>query len=242
MPHTDKTYSISPRLTEEQVRERLTICQTDEILDELYTYGQTLIEEALERIRSIESKAVSFAAYGAAIVTILVSNSKSWSKLGNQWSPWIAFYASLCGLACTYLCVCTLSLRQYKVTSQDEWLDPECLGKSVHFLKRFRILTMWGLLDSYTVAQGQKANKLQRAEAWLAGSVGYLVFLLFQLAFLHASSDGHWLSFWQGAVHYELWSSLWERFAGSVGVLGDFGCVLAFGLPLLLIIYRAGRR
>jgi len=198
MTHTDTTNSISPRLLDEQVRERLTLCKSDEIVDELYTYGQTLIGEALERIRSIESKAVSFAAYGSAIVTILVATSKSWSKLGNQWSPWIAFCASLCALACTCLCVRALSLRQYEVTSQDEWLDKDCLAKSIQFLKRYRILTMWGLLDSYTVAQEQKAAKLQRAETWLAASVGYLVFLLFQLAFILASSDGHWLSFWQG--------------------------------------------
>lgn len=134
----------SRRLTEDQVRERLRLCESPEIIEEIYSYGQTLIADSLERIRSIESKAVSFAAYGSAIVTILVASSKSWSKLGDQWSPWIALYAAICGLVCTCLCVHALSLRKYEVTSEDEWLELECMSKTIYFLKRYRILTMWG--------------------------------------------------------------------------------------------------
>lgn len=242
MPCTAKVVPGNYRLTEDQVRERLHLCESPEIVEELYSYGRALIVENLERIRSIESKAVSFAAYGSAIVTILVSSSKSWSKLGNQWSPWLAFYAALCGLMCTCFCVGALSLRKYEVTSQDEWLETECLSKSVHFLKRYRILTMWGLLDSYIEAQGQKANKLQSAQVWLTGSVGYLVLILIQLAFLHASSNLHRLSLWQRVVHCDLWSSLWQNFACSTGILSDWGGILALGLPLVLIIWGARSR
>jgi hypothetical protein len=240
MPPAIDVVAANYRLTEDQVRERLHLCESPEIVDELYTYGQTLAAENLERIRSIESKAVSFAAYGSAIVTILVSSSKSWAQLGNQWSPWLAFYAALCGLVCTCLCVSALSLRKYEVTSEDEWLEPECLSKTIYFLKRYRILTTWGLLDAYIAAQKQKAKKLQSAQVWLTGSVGYLSLILFQLALLHASGNTHWFEPWQRAVHYDLWSSWWKNLVCGAGTLGDRYGALLLGLPLLLV-YRGSR-
>jgi hypothetical protein len=244
MPHVDKVVLGNARLTEDQVNERLNLCNDTAIVDELYEQGKTLVKATIERIRSLESKAMTFVAYGSAIVTLLVSSSKSWSKLGNQWSPWIAFYASVCGLVCACLCFRVLSLRSYEVSSEDEWLKTECLTRSLLYLKQYRILTMWGTLESHIEAQITKSKRLRSAEAWLIGSVGYLVLLLFQLAFLHpTSNDAHRVSLGQGAVHQYLWIASWPIVAGSarlLSTLGDWGGILVLGLPLFLI-YRLSR-
>ena len=99
MPLVDKVVLGNARLTEEQVNERLNLCSDIAIVDELYEQGKTLVKATIERIRSLESKAMTFVIYGSAIVTLLPSSSKSWSKLGNQWSSWIAFTTRVsCGL------------------------------------------------------------------------------------------------------------------------------------------------
>ena len=75
--------TTSAYLSEKEVRERLDRCSDPNIVDEIYTFGQILEKSAVDQINILESKAVSFAAYGAAIVTILVSSSAAWSNLGN---------------------------------------------------------------------------------------------------------------------------------------------------------------
>ncbi len=77
------------RLSEEEVRERLKLCEDPKIVDEIYSFGQTLQKETIDQIHILESKATSFAAYGAAVVTLLVSSSSIWSGLRNRWSAWI---------------------------------------------------------------------------------------------------------------------------------------------------------
>jgi hypothetical protein len=130
------------------------------------------------------------------------------------------------------------------VPSEDEWLKTECLTQSILSLKQYRILTMWGTLESYIDAQITKSKRLKSSESWLIGSVGYLVLLLFQLAFLRPTrNDAHRVSLWQGAVHHYLWIASWPIVADGnrlLGMLGDWSGVLALGLPLLLI-YRFSR-
>jgi hypothetical protein len=220
------------RLSEDEVRERLILCENNpDVVNELYDFGKNLGSEVNERIRAVESKAVSFAAYGAAIVTLLVSSISVWSKVGNQWSPWISACAGICGLLCTYFAVRVLTLREYEWTSEDEWLKLECLS-NIETLKRYRILTMWGTIHSHGKAQSKKARELQRAEVWLTGSVVYLLFLLFHAVFLSFEAN-FWIPLWQRCVvKSPLGIPSWEH-------CGGFVCFLILGLTLVLILRRA---
>src|SRR5664280_152095 len=103
--------SRSPQLSEEEVRERIDHTDDPAVLDDLYNFGQKLEQAAAEHVRIVESKAISFAAYGAAIVTLLVSSSSSWARLGNQWTLWIAFCAGASAMICTYFSVQALLLK-----------------------------------------------------------------------------------------------------------------------------------
>lgn len=220
----------APRLSEEQVRERLDACSVNaDVINELYDFGQTLGSEVNDRIRAVESKAVSFAAYGAAIVTLLVSSMSIWSKAGNQWSPWISACAGICGLLCTCFSIRVLTLRKYEWISEDEWLKIECLS-NINTLKRYRILTMWGTIHSHGKAQSEKARELQCAEVWLTGSVIYLVFLLFHAVFLSFESNV-WIPLWQRMIESHLGIPSWER-------CGGYACFLILGLTLAFIVRR----
>jgi hypothetical protein len=176
-------------LNEEEVRSRLGECKNPEIIDELYTFGQALAKESLHNVQITESKATSLAAYGTAIVTLLVSSAFMWSRLGNQWTLWIAASAGLCGLLCTVFSVRAMSLKEYQCISEDEWLKQECLSGNVAFLKGFRILTLWGTIDSNTKAQANKVYQLWRAQMWLKVSVAYLFIALLHIAFLRSTGD-----------------------------------------------------
>jgi hypothetical protein len=83
------------RLTEVEVRKRLALCKQTEVIDEVYTFGQMLFNEAITNFRGLDTKAGTLAAYGAAIVTLLVSSSSTWLRLGNRWT---AVFGLLAGL------------------------------------------------------------------------------------------------------------------------------------------------
>jgi len=208
------------RLSEDEVNRRLDICENPEIVDELYDFGRDLVKENADRVKAIESKATSFAAYGTALVTLLVSSSASWSKLGNAWSLWIALCAGICGLMCACFSIRALTLRKLEVVSENEWLKAECLYESVAFLKKYRILTLWGAVDSYIETQGLKAKELRRGQEWLTASVGYLVLLLFQLTFFGTCNNSHW-------------AAGWPFLAGHTATLGSL-CHWSGGLGLCL--------
>jgi len=223
--------SIPTRLSDDDVRTRLKVCEeSSDVINELYNFGKIMSNEVIDRIRAVESKAVSFAAYGAAIATFLVSSVSIWLKLGNQWSPWISVFAGFCGLMCTYFSLRVLALREYEWISEDEWLKTECLSR-LDTLKQYRILTMWGVIHDHGRIQSEKARELQRAQVWLTGSVIYLLYLLFHVAFLRGFDNNFWIPLWQRMVQGHLRIPSWEH-------CGGYGCILILGLTLALIVRR----
>jgi hypothetical protein len=172
------------------VRERLKLCKEIKVIEEIYSLGQSMLKDIIDSIRIVESKAISFAAYGAAIVTLLVSSSAAWSKLGNKWTPWICVCAGLCALMCTVLSVKAIALQQHESISQDEWLNKESLDNELN-IKRYHILTIWGAMTSRINIQAKKVIGLHRAQRWLTVSVVVLVVLLFQVAVLNSVGLNH---------------------------------------------------
>jgi hypothetical protein len=222
----------STRLSEDDVRERLSLCaENTAVVEELYDFGKVLSNEVLDRIRAVESKATSFAAYGAAIATFLVTSISVWSKIGNQWSPWISACAGFCGLICTFFALRALWLREYEWISEDEWIKKECLSE-INTLKRYRVLTMWGVIHSHSRVQSEKARELQRAQIWLAASVVCLVYLLLHIALTSNPNYNLWISSWQRVIHGHLGIPSWEH-------CGGWACSLILGLTLAIAAWRS---
>lgn len=222
-------------LSEKEVRARLARCSDPSIVDEIYTFGQILENSAIDQIKILESKAVSFAAYGAAIVTILVSSSAAWSHSGNDLTIWAAVCAGFCGFVCTWYSVRAITLKQFENISQDEWLNIECLS-DLQQLKRYRILTLWGSIDSHDKVQKGKAKKMKRAQVWLAGAVIFLVYLLFQVAFLRGL-----IAFRQSAIQGHFWVSGWQGLFKTSSGLGSLGFFLILGFTLAFVIWQSRR-
>jgi hypothetical protein len=230
------------QLSENEVRARLKLCEAPEVVDEVYSFGQILQKETVEHIRTVESKATSFAAYGAAIVTLLVSSSSTWSQLGNRWTACIAVFAGICALICTVFSVQAISLKRYECISEDEWLKSECFSR-IYTLKRYRILTLWGTIHYHAKAQKEKAARLQSAQVWLTGSVVYLVYLLLHVAFVLNLSKDFWIAVgkFSSGIGDPLGIPGWQGFTSSPSSFGGWLCGLILGLTFVTLIWR-GRR
>lgn len=224
-------------LTEEEVRTRLSTCGEITIVEELYVTGQNMLKDSIDRIKTVETKATSFAAYGTALVTLLVSTASSWANLGNVWTLWIALCAATCALMCTVCCVRALVLRKFEVASQDEWLDAECLAADVTFLKKYRILSMWGAIASSCDVQADKAKNVQRGEKWIRAAVAYLVVLLLHLASVRTCIHVKWLALGQwSAIHGDVGLSSWKFLNLHIGFLRSLG---GWGLGIGLLVTMA---
>jgi hypothetical protein len=221
---------ITARLSESQVRERLQKCRS-ELVDDAYSFGQTLSREAVDNVRMTESKATYMAAYGAAIVSLLVSSSSAWTRIGNQWTPWYGFLAGLSGLLCTVMAIRALSPSEYECVSEDEWLKEECMTMGIENLKRYRILTLWRTIDSHGAVQAQKANHLLCSQMWLKASGAYLAVFLVHIAYVRSFSG----TLWHIVQDHSLGVSGWQGFLSSPRLLGGLGFFLTAGLVLLLV-------
>jgi hypothetical protein len=222
--------SATPRLSEAQVRERLGLCTDPDVVGELYDFGLNLSREGLDQIKTAESKATSFAAYGTAIATLLVSSAGTWSTLGNSCTFFIVFLAGFSALVCTYHAVRSLLLTTMKVVSEEDWLKADVLEDIVH-LKSYRVLALWQVIDSRIDAQRKKARRLISAQVWLTGAVAYLVSLLFQIALKQAYLG------WIMRTHDVHWRECWQR----LGLLSSRSCGVLCGLGLILLCWCSWR-
>lgn len=229
---TGITTTLSPRMTEKQVRERVSRITDLAVMNEIYSLGQAIANEIIGSIRVLESKATLFAAYGTAIVTLLVSSSSTWNNLGNHFTSWISVCAGLSALACTVFSVKALTLKTYKIISQEEWLESECLQSELK-LKQYHVLTIWSTMESRLDIQLRKLRELRIAQQWLRVSVAIMAFLLFQIAFVNSYrlaqiSNGD-------RVSNVLGMQLRQIIGGHDGALGGLACALILGLILALV-------
>lgn len=174
---------VTNRLSEREVRERLRLCSDPKVIDEIYSFGQMMLHETVANTRLLDSKAATMAAYGGAIVTLLVSTSGGWARLGNDWSLIFAAVAAICAFASAIFAVKAMALRDFQWLGEKEWLEENCLSQ-VEKLKRYRVLTMWGAMDSHKDAHLSKVVFLKKSQQWLSGSVFFVLSLLFHIVCL----------------------------------------------------------
>ena len=66
------------RLTEAIVRQRLASYQESRITDELYDFGKMLMNEALDRVKTLDTKAATIAGYSVGLITLLTATRATW--------------------------------------------------------------------------------------------------------------------------------------------------------------------
>jgi hypothetical protein len=86
----------------------------------------------------------------------------------------LAIESGLAAFVAACLSVSGITLRKFEWISQKEWLNEACLN-DLDNLKRFRILTMWGVIKSHRKAHAEKAGYLVAAQWVLLLSVALLL-------------------------------------------------------------------
>lgn len=161
------------RLTEKEMRKRLASYTDTAITDELYGFGEMMVEKAVDRFKGLDTKAAAIAAYSIGIITLLVSTQGSWVSTLRGWAvfPILSALAAFISAACA---VSALWLRKTEWFSQDEWIKADGLT-SAEVLRRSHLINMWGVLSSHQTASDAKASRVALAEGSLLASAVMLV-------------------------------------------------------------------
>jgi hypothetical protein len=169
---------MTNRLAESEVGQRLAECkERPQIVDELYSFGQALVRQAVEDIHRIDLKAGSFAAYCGVVITLLVSSQGSWSKMADGWVYLSVIGSGSAALVGAIFSISALALRNFEWFSQKEWLETSCFDDLTK-LKRYRVLTMWGVVTSYRDAHAVKVRRLVKAQWFLVAAGCFLLVAL----------------------------------------------------------------
>lgn len=164
------------RLSDAQVKARLMSYKPSEVTDELYDFGKMMIDEAIDRFKSLDTKATAIAAYSIGLITILVSTQTVWMK-AHSWAVYVPPASGLIALAAAAFAISCLWLKPFEWFSQDEWIKADCLNDPDR-LRRYHVLTMAGVQRSYQSRCRSKASRIAIAQGLLLASAIILVFAL----------------------------------------------------------------
>ncbi|OFV96229.1 MAG: hypothetical protein A3H28_10185 [Acidobacteria bacterium RIFCSPLOWO2_02_FULL_61_28] len=188
--------ALANRLTEREVRERLALCSDAQVVDELYDFGRLMLNHSVENTRGLDSKAAQMAAYGGAIVTLLVSTAKAWVPLGNSVTILLAGVAGVSAFVAAIFAVLAMKLRTFDWLGEREWLEDKCFSQLVR-LKAFRVLTMWGAMDSHKSANIGKIKFLKTSQRWLSWAVAFILLLLLHIGWSQTLGQTFWIALWK---------------------------------------------
>ena len=171
-----------PDLTCAEVKTRLKSYSDPAVTDELYSSGQSLVANASERMAKLDSKGLALAAYSGGILTILISTSALWGKLLSGWFfPTVAECGILAIALAAWLAVRSAYPQPIQWHTENSWLESQCI-QDHEKLRRYRVLTMWKILDSYFVAIRIKTHRMKMSLRVLHIAFGLLFISFFQIA------------------------------------------------------------
>ncbi|HEY1525016.1 MAG TPA: hypothetical protein VGH51_02155 [Candidatus Angelobacter sp.] len=173
-------------ISEQQVRERLASYEDTKVTDELYSFGQTLLHDAVERLNKSDSKAGAMAGYAGGVVALLASTAKMWAGNEHSWHILLPMVATALLFLAAVVAVLSLRLKKTDWLSPDEWMKKECL-ESGERLRRYHILTMWGVHESLDVAYQKKTAAIRKAEFLMLAAWLLLAVSLFDIARRYAA-------------------------------------------------------
>ena len=227
---TVETSSKIPILTKDEVWQRLLLCTRKEVIEEIYVIGQSISKDIYESIHTLDSKAISFAAYAGAIITLLASSFSKWSSTSVRCGSWISVAAGMSALVCVVFAVKSLSFKPHEIISQEDWLKREYLQNEMD-LRRYHIFAIWGVMENSLIVQRGKVKDLRHALHWLKFSGVFLVLLLFNIAFVNSGVFAIWNGF-----------MVKQNMASKFGGFGAASfCILALLVTLFLAV-RGDRR
>ncbi len=151
------------RLEEKDAKELLQGYESSAVTDELYEFGAMLVKESVDRIHWLDSKAAAIAGYAGAIIVLINLTAPIWRPATAHWVQAVLVLAAVGVFAAGACAVRALFLREFTWFSDTEWIKDDCLDDA-DFLRRYHVLTMFGVRRSHEMASTSKTSWITRAQ------------------------------------------------------------------------------
>ena len=167
-----------------EIIERVSGYDSQKTTDELYDFGKILLQEGVERVHWLDSKAGLLIGFSGAILALLLSTVSTWKlELKALPAPWVfgglVFLALLCLAGANFFGL--LALRAEKFLWPDEkdvWLAKDYLNYPEQ-LRRFYLVAMYETIASHDKVNQKKAERVDKAQLLLVmGTVLLAIVLL----------------------------------------------------------------
>ena len=155
----------------EEIKRLLEGTQNQELVDELFEFGQLLLDEVQQRTAQLDTKLISLLGWTAAILAFLLVGDASWLESAYR-SPatailmLLATFCSICAVVCSFLGVKTAVFRS---PSESDWFQTD-LFDNVLDLKKQHLRSMLDAHQSSNQINAQKGNRAREAQWFLAAS------------------------------------------------------------------------
>jgi hypothetical protein len=173
-------------LDESEVRVRLDSYHAEAVTDELYDFGRILLNDAVDRISKIDSKATAIAGYAGGIITVLISTSGLWTKSFDQYAIAMVFIAGICAAFAGGAAVHSMALQETLWFTPNVWIKKDCLSEREP-LRRYHLLAIWQVVTSHQFRYRTKVARLRRAQYALVISGILLTLVFLEIAWRHAT-------------------------------------------------------
>jgi hypothetical protein len=187
---------MNGQLSENEVERRLALCTDVKVGDELYEFGERLLNYRIDISHRLDSKASAMAGYAGVVLTVLLSTYGTWESAVGQVGFLIMALAGIAVFLAAVLAITAMALRDFMWFSQDDWLKEDCLVRPT-ITKGYRVLTLWGVLSSYENICAHKAARLRKAQVALSIAGLLLLFALLHVTAFHT------------VCAYRLWIPSW---------------------------------
>jgi hypothetical protein len=163
-------------LTVQQVEDMTVVIGKDSspVVDQLYAFGSSVLEEALKRRERIESKAVRIFTWALGILSFILFQVNSVSH--NRPNMGLVFSA-LCAAISVVLCFTVIKTRNNASPSDEDWFRKDCLDSESVYLKMFHVRSMHKVRHETSSISDKKSMCLLYAEASL-GLSGVSIFVV----------------------------------------------------------------
>lgn len=170
-----------------EIKDRLASYEDPKTTEDLYDFGEMLINEGVERAHWLDLKAGVLAGFSGAIVALLLSTFSNWKSalqsLPNGFGL-IVFAGILCLLCASLWSLFGLGVRKFEwLDEKDIWLAKEYLDFPDQ-LRRYYILAMYRVSVSHDVANRKKSSCLTIAQSLLITGGSLLALALLWIIWL----------------------------------------------------------
>ncbi len=144
-----------------------------EVTDQLYDMGKILLDECMQRVDRLDSKAVAIAGYTGAIIALMVSTFSIWTAGIDRWAVCFVGLGCLVGVVGGAMALASTWPQKFDLPSDSDWFEEDGLANPDK-LKRYYISSMHLSIGSHEAVNAKKVAMIKRSQSCLA----IMIFLL----------------------------------------------------------------